>query len=289
MTDLNTIQLDPALQIGSDPTASHVSNPKLLLFGNGIGSMFDVQIDGRSIGVFTCDTYNKAFPQCPPLADGHHRATGFQTNPAAGHDPAILTPFDFTIDTVPPAVPSQPSLVPFYWEGGDPNRTTYRTFGIQGTATPSTNVRLFTGTRAIGGSGSDANGHWGISVTLEDGTFPIVARTLDTAGNFSDDSTVYTLTVEAAPPPPPPPGRPDPPRLLFDTSTRYLSWAPPLTTPADAITEYRVYRSINSGVSWQLIYTGGPDARNYVDAPAPLGSSYRITAVNADGESDPSR
>ena len=51
-----------------------------------------------------------------------------------------------------------------------------------------------------------------------------------------------------------------------------------------AITSYRVYRRASGSTTSTLVATVGGAAREYVDASAPAGSTYAVTAVNGSGE-----
>jgi hypothetical protein len=68
-----------------------------------------------------------------------------------------------------------------------------------------------------------------------------------------------------------------------------LKWQAPTSTGGSPITHYRVYRSIVGG-SWTAIATVGPGATSYADSALAKKTRYvyRVTAVNALGESVPS-
>ena len=74
----NVAQLDDGtcgrnLQIGSDKTASSTATPQFLLWGDGGASMYQIFIDGTSIGTFSSDGFaNVCIYTTVPLPDGPH-------------------------------------------------------------------------------------------------------------------------------------------------------------------------------------------------------------------------
>jgi hypothetical protein len=85
---------------------------------------------------------------------------------------------------------------------------------------------------------------------------------------------------------------PSAPRNLTATvggKTITMKWAAPTSTGGSPITNYRIYRS-TSGGSWSVIATVGAGATSYADSALAKKTryAYRVTAVNALGESVPS-
>jgi hypothetical protein len=202
----NTAELDPGtcgqiLQVGSDPTASSSPTPSFLLRGDGGLSSYVVSIDGVEIGRF--DSTNGAIvciPTTTPLVDGPHMLTGVEIRPHPG-DP--VTPLHFSVDTVPPAPPSQPVISDYTDSGvqGD-GITSYARVNFTGTARPGEPVHVYrNGITVLGGAITEADGRWSAtSVPLADGTWSISAVTLDSAGNRSSFSGATMLTVDRTPP-----------------------------------------------------------------------------------------
>ena len=92
-------------------------------------------------------------------------------------------------------------------------------------------------------------------------------------------------------PPPPPARTPDPPRLdsaAAGNGTATLAWRAPASNGGSAITGYNVYRGTSPGGGTLLATLG--DVLTYEDGGLTNGTtySYRVTAVNAVGESAPS-
>lgn len=270
---MNTLELDPALQVGADKTASHIANPPLLLNGNGSGSLFDVRVDGFLVANVRCDNFNHAWIQCPPLAEGKHRAVAQETSPVPA-DPPIV--FDFTVDTIPDPVPSTPSLI---GHPGNPVTSKQSTFGLTGTAQPGSGVRCYSDTIFFGGGSVGTDGVWYVTVpNMPDGDYRVAARSLDPAGNNSAFSEPLLLTV-AANVAPPPQGIPGAPGLAIKSTMGIVSWAPP--PPVDPpVTGYRVYRG------GSLIAELGPGDRQFSFANIRPGETFAVSAVNGRGEGE---
>ncbi|MFW3145291.1 MAG: fibronectin type III domain-containing protein [Thermoplasmatota archaeon] len=84
---------------------------------------------------------------------------------------------------------------------------------------------------------------------------------------------------------------PDPPtnlRLEFASNQVMITWDAPLKQGGSPVVEYRIYRRVEDG-EWSRISTAGHLERKHIDADlANLTTySYRLTAVNAIGESEP--
>jgi fibronectin type 3 domain-containing protein len=229
---LNTAVLDNGtcghnLQLGSDPTASSSATPWFLLYGDGGAASYQIFIDAVSIGTFTTsDPYGDVcINDTMTLAQGAHVLTG---NELAPHSTSTLTPFNFSVDTVPPAVPSAPVLSANTDSGakGD-NLTNYKSPTLTGTSEPGVAIRIFDGFAGVGGARADTSGHWLVAtVALADGTHTLTATTADQAGNMSAHSASLSLTIDATPPPAPPaptldPGSDTPP--LGDNTTTVTS------------------------------------------------------------------
>ena len=204
---LNQAQLDDGtcghnLQLGSDKTASSSSTPWFLLFGDGNHASYRIFIDGTSIGTFnSSDVFgNVCIHDTIPLADGPHLLTGNEITPVPTN---VVTPFNFSVDTVPPSTPPAPTMSTFSDSGivGD-NLTMFRNVSITGTADLNTSVLVYdNGAAGIGGAGVDATGHWTArTTTLADGTHPLTAAAIDEAGNLSTQSAPLSVRVDGTPP-----------------------------------------------------------------------------------------
>jgi fibronectin type 3 domain-containing protein len=198
---LNTAQLDNGacgrnLQLGSDKTSSSSAAPSFLIAGDGGLSRYEAFVDGASIGTFASDGFaNVCAYDTIPLADGPHVLTANELQPHAG---LTVVPFNFTVDTVPPAQPSTPVISGFSDSGllGD-HITRFRNPNFTGFADPKVAIQLYSGQVLLGGAQADVNGAWSATLgNLADGSYVITAVALDQAGNKSMLSVNCPLTVD---------------------------------------------------------------------------------------------
>ena len=184
----NLIELDPGacgqmLAIGSDPTASSSATPSFMLSGDGGLSSYAMAIDGVAIGTFTSNGRGVVCITAPtPLADGAHVLTGVELAPR----PAMaVSAFAFSVDTVAPRPPSQPTLEDFSDSGarGD-GITKFGMVSLSGTADRGDRVQIYRESGAVlAGTTTDASGHWAATtLNLPDGTYALSAVTIDKAG-----------------------------------------------------------------------------------------------------------
>jgi hypothetical protein len=207
---LNVAELDPGqcgqvLQLGSDRTASSTATPTFLLYGDGGLSSYVISIDGNEIGTFhSTGRAIVCIDVTEPLAEGPHLLTGVELAPHPGY---LVTPLEFSVDTVPPAPPSAPALSAYSDSGvvGD-GITRWRNVNFTGTAGPGEAVHVYSnGTSVVGGARAGADGRWSATtVPLADRSYSLTAVTLDTAGNKSAPSAPTRLTVDGTAPATPP-------------------------------------------------------------------------------------
>jgi hypothetical protein len=205
-SQLNTVELDTGvcgqfLQLGSDKTASSSPTPTFVLRGDGGLSSYAIAVDGTPLGTFySTGTAIVCIDVTEPLADGPHQLTGTELAPHAGW---VVTPFAFSVDTVPPDHPSKPILSAYSDSGvaGD-GITSSRRVNFTGTGAAGFPVQIMRNDGAgIGGATADSDGRWSATtVTLADGTYTITAVTLDRAGNRSARSGGTQLTIDSKPP-----------------------------------------------------------------------------------------
>jgi len=202
----NAVELDPGtcgqmLQLGSDHTASSSATPSFYLQGDGGLSSYSMALDGAPLGTYNSDGRAVVcIGSVAPLADGAHLLTGTELRPHGG---TAVTPLAFSVDTVPPAPPSQPLLVSWRDSGvvGD-GVTNFSSISMGGGAEPGEAVNLLAnGISVVGGAKAAADGGWMAStVSLLDGSYAFVAVTVDTAGNKSVFSKGTWLTIDTVPP-----------------------------------------------------------------------------------------
>lgn len=237
---------------GSNVTAANSTTPLFILDGDGGAAHYAVQIDGTEIGTFVTGggLPGQVLIATPnPLAQGPHTLTFTELSPRAGFP---TTPLGFSVDTIPAGVPTITNVVV-----GPPNASGNYPVTVYGSAPALTAVRIYGGFALFGGTVSQAGGSFVAALVAKPaGTYSLTAASVDTAGNYSERSAVWPLTVGAVPPPPPPPAVPGPP--VAGTGTPHivmLSW----TTPPD----------------------GGSPITGYV-------VTWTVSAINAVGEGGPS-
>jgi hypothetical protein len=204
---VNTVQLDDGtcgtdLRIGTDVTASSSATPSFMIWADGSSATYSMKIDGVAIGTFGPPTnaWNTCVKAPNTLAQGTHTISGNELFPNASN---TVTPFTFTVDSIPPSAPTNLALYVGTDTGvvGD-NMTTVTTPAIQGHGDPNFATWFYEGTSRLGEANDDANGNFlgRLSPALALGAHTIVARTVDEAGNFSANSAPYTLTITATDP-----------------------------------------------------------------------------------------
>jgi fibronectin type 3 domain-containing protein len=278
---LNTAVLDNGtcghnLQLGSDVTASSSATPWFLLYGDGGAASYAMFIDGVSIGTYkTTDVYGDVCINDPlVLADGAHVLTG---NELAPHSTYTVTPFSFSVDTVPPAAPSTPYLQP---NGG--NTTTATQPSFSGTSDPNVAIRLYAGVTRIGGARASSSGTWYVTtISLSPGSYTVYAVAADEANNVSAASGSLSLTITSSSATVP--GAPTLTSATAGNASVALAWSAPASNGGSAITGYRIYRSTASGS--ETLYTSVGLVTGYTDTGVTNGTTYyyKVAAVNSVG------
>jgi hypothetical protein len=133
------------------------------------------------------------------LADGTHNLTAEATDVAGNISAASSPPLSLTIDTTPPAAPTNLALDPSTDSGttGD-NLTNFTRPKITGQAEAGSIVRLFDGSTGLSPMTlADGSGNWSITLgtALTDGAHTLTATATDVAGNHSQLSDALTVTI----------------------------------------------------------------------------------------------
>jgi hypothetical protein len=198
-------EVPPDTSIGTGPPPlSNDKTPTFTFSSTDGAATFQCKLDGGAFGACSAPTSHT-----PTISsDGSHT---FQVRAvyAGNVDPTPAT-WTFTIDTVPPTIPTL--------TGSDPaspaNENQPR---IIGTADVGTTITLYTTldcTGSVAATGSAAEfTTTGLQVSVPDNrAFEFYATSTDTAGNTSScSSEPYVYEEVTPPPPPPPPPPPDPP------------------------------------------------------------------------------
>ena len=120
-----------------------------------------------------------------------------RTTDAAGNVSAASAALAITVDTTPPAVPTNLDLAAADDTGIPDDNITSNTSGLTITGSTEANARieLFNGTRSLGTATANGSGQFSLDVTLALGETSITARATDAAGNVSAASAPLKITV----------------------------------------------------------------------------------------------
>ncbi|QLA69550.1 BapA prefix-like domain-containing protein [Enterobacter pasteurii] len=160
---------------------------------------------GREVGTAVADA-NGVWSFTPgTLANGSHTWTATATDAAGNVSPASPG-FTLVVDTAAPVAPvitqaidDVGTVTGAIGAGQATNDTQPR---LVGTSEPLATVNIYEGTTLVGTGTADANGNWTVDITapLGDGPHTFTAEVTDQAGNTSDPSASFSLTVDTAPP-----------------------------------------------------------------------------------------
>ncbi|MFV7477277.1 BapA/Bap/LapF family large adhesin [Enterobacter pseudoroggenkampii] len=165
-----------------------------------------LRVDGVEIGTTVADGLGAwTFTPSSPIGEGPHALTAVSTD-AAGNTSGVSNTWTLTIDSVAPAAPVITQVlddVPERLGALNPNDSTNDTTPtLNGTAEPGSTVTIRLDGTVLGTAPVDNNGVWTYTPTVPLGegphTFTVVAT--DAAGNTSQPSSGFTLTVDTTPP-----------------------------------------------------------------------------------------
>ena len=137
-----------------------------------------------------------------PLSEGPHTLTVKATD-AGGNERGTATA-SVTVDITPPAAPvidhasDDAAPVTGTITGGFSNDTTPT---VVGTAEANSRLTIYDNGAPVGVGQADGNGNFSITTSaLSEGSHTLTARTVDTAGNVSNESAGYVVTIDTVAP-----------------------------------------------------------------------------------------
>ncbi|MBS7442560.1 BapA/Bap/LapF family large adhesin [Enterobacter sp. 120016] len=165
-----------------------------------------VRVDGVAIGTTVANGLGVwIFTPSSPIGEGPHALTAVATD-AAGNTSGVSNTWTLTVDSVAPAAPVITQVIDDVPErlgaltSNDSTNDTTPT--LNGTAEPGSTVTIRLDGTDLATVPVDNNGAWSYTLTTPLGsgphTFTVVAT--DAAGNTSQPSSGFTLTVDTTPP-----------------------------------------------------------------------------------------
>ncbi|WP_262462519.1 Ig-like domain-containing protein [Alloalcanivorax balearicus] len=169
------------------------------------GSTVEVDINGDGTPDYTVEADadgNWSVTPDAPLADGTEVSVTATDGAGNTSDPVTTIVDENLNDTTPPAGPTIAEAVDDVAPGTDPlvtgGSTNDTTPTLTGTAEAGSTVEVFQDGVSLGTVEADADGNWSFtpSTELAEGDYSFTATATDPAGNTSDPSTAFEVTVD---------------------------------------------------------------------------------------------
>jgi hypothetical protein len=173
---------------------------KLTFNGTTIPSgIVQVYVDGTFAATTTAsnDHGTWSFADSQSLAVGTHTVTATVTD-YVGNTSTLSAPFTVTIDQTVPNKPVIAGITPDTGVSSTDGITSAKNPSFFGTSTPGTLVTVYNGTQVLCSAMASASGTWSATVPgggLSDGIYSVTATATEVAGNVSQLSQAYTLTI----------------------------------------------------------------------------------------------
>lgn len=165
------------------------------------GSTVTLYLDGVSVGTTTASGVGAWTITTPTVSQGSHTLTARAVD-TAGNTSNASTALTLTVDSTV-AAPTGIALATASDTGilGD-NLTAVNTPTVGGTAEANAVVSLYKDSSTLLGSATaDGSGVWRVTLgALGEGAHTLTARAVDLAGNSSNTSTPFTITIDTTPP-----------------------------------------------------------------------------------------
>jgi Ca2+-binding RTX toxin-like protein len=178
----------PAPPVITDPAETNDLSPTISGTAEANATV-ELFIGGVSVGTTTADgTGNWSVDITDRPGEGDYTVTATATD-VANNTSGSSAPFDFTIDTTAPGVPTL--------TGNSP--TDDLTPEVSGTAEADATVEIFVDGVSVGTTTADGNGNWSFSPPsdLAEGDRIFTAQAIDAAGNASGQSNDFTIRVSS--------------------------------------------------------------------------------------------
>ncbi len=189
---------------GASSTDAVTNDAQLMLSGEaGSDETVTLYVDGVLAGTAYSNEFGfwMADISGVVLSEGTRSIAATATD-AAGNVSAISAPLIVTVDQTSPDAPVITAISDDTGEGGD-GVTSDNTLRLFGTAEVQTEVAVFQNGTLLSTVTADGNGDWVYDLrgtTLADGDYSFTAQSTDLAGNTSDPSLSFAVTIDTSGP-----------------------------------------------------------------------------------------
>ena len=185
-------------------SSTAVTSPTLEGAGAEAKSIINVYDNGTLIGFTTADVDgNWSFTPEAPLADGPHSLTITNVD-AAGNEGAASAALEIAVDTVAPAILAIGKLVDDQdGEIAANSATSVASPTLEGAGAEANSIiNIYDNGTLIGFTTADVDGNWSFKLAdaLDDGPHSLTITNVDAAGNESQASAAFDITVDTGVP-----------------------------------------------------------------------------------------